>query len=688
MHIKWILFGILGLNLLACGGGKGDPNYSHLQLADEKISPLQKPAQQSTFTTYTKNGMRLRVQGPSDDSRSDFATGAPEPAEADGEQSGGGNSGNFSTTNVLVEGVDEADRVKYDGDYLYIASSPFFDYMEVDSGTSSRPYQSSIRIMRTHPEEALAEEVAHLNLDDQPFSMAALYLVADTDGATQDLAAIGHEQTYSNGIWAWSPYWGNGNDRIHIRLFDVSSPTQAFETWSLELDGALAQSRKVGDILYVVSRYSPTIDGLQLYASSEDQRRANEKLIADASSEQLLPHYRVNGGNARLLVNSDNCYVPENLEQNDGYADLVTISAINLQTRELVSSVCLNTKISGLYTSIENIYLGTSAGDNKEQVTVVHKFRLNQGQIDYRGTGVVPGHIGWRAASYRMDEFNGDLRIVTTEVATDQTEALDDGLTDVAIWRPSELNHRLTVLRDQPGSNRMQTVAVLPNEQRPAEIGKPMEDIFAVRFHGERAYIVTFEQIDPLYVLDLSNSEDPRIAGELEVPGFSTYLHPIDGDYLLGVGKHSVNGWSGALKVELYDVRDVGNPQTLGTQLVGGDGTYSSALDDLRALNFLRTSDDQLRFTLPIDVSENFWWQHSALYLYEINGLAGDVASLDAAGSIVAEAQDGADPNTYWHGNNGHNARSRLHDDAVYFIYGSDVWSAFWHSPDAAEGPL
>lgn len=679
------------LALTGCGGSSNstdDTDYSRLKLAEERIEPLQSPNNEAMFADYVRNGLRLRISALAGYEAPDFAEGAPVPVADSAE--GRSQSGNFSDTNVHVQGVDEADRVKYDGEHLFIAASPRFNYYPSDSGLQLREgYEHGIRILATDPADASASEVGRIELSGSEFSLATLYLVSDSEGRTRDVAGISHKHVYGSGAWQWSPWGRGGNDSVQVRSYDVTHPASPEEAWTVELDGALAESRQIGNILYLVTRYSPVLEGLHLTPTSPAQRRANETLIANTDIEQLLPNYRVNGGSAQPLVTSANCFVPEGIDGNDGYADLVTLVAFDLDSRELVSSVCLNTVVSGIHMSTENLYLGASVGATNERNTGVHKFALNEGQISYRGTGAVPGEIGWNAASFRMDEHDGHLRIVTTTMTFDETLAnTDPDTATLDLWIPPELDHNLTILREQPGSNRLQAVASLPNAERPNEIGKPGEDIFAVRFHGERAYIVTFERIDPLYVLDLSVPEDPRIAGELEVPGFSTYLHPIGDDYLLGIGQDANDmGWPLGVKVELYDVRDLDrDPEVLGTYLIGGQGTSSPALYDLRAINFLRTSDDQLRFTLPIDVSADYRWQHSALYLYEVNGLSDGVASLADAGQLVTESNN-SNQDYFWHGSNGHGARSRLHDDAVYFIYGNEVWSSFWESPESLKGP-
>src|SRR5262249_31210044 len=152
-------------------------------------------------------------------------------------------------------------------------------------------------------------------------------------------------------------------------------------------------------------------------------------------------------------------------------------------------------------------------------------------------TGAVSGVLGWSNPSYFMDELNDNLRIVTT-------------------WNG---NHRLTVLRE--GANRKLTeLARLPSGARPQTIGKPGESVFAVRFVGERAHVVTSRTIDPLVVIDLHDPADPAIAGELVVPGFARYLRSVDssvGQLLLSIGQEAQGGRASGVKVELFDVNDI-----------------------------------------------------------------------------------------------------------------------------------
>src|SRR5690606_23864127 len=195
--------------------------------------------------------------------------------------------------------------------------------------------------------------------------------------------------------------------------------------------------------------------------------------------------------------------------------------------------------------------------------TVIHKFDLTKSGPVYAATGSVTGHLGWSSdPAFRLHEHNGDLRVVTSNP------------------QERELEHKFFLL-EQNGPS-LDVVAELPNRDQPAAIGKPGEDIYAVRFQDDYAYIVTFERTDPLYKLDLSERTAPRIAGELEIPGFSTYLHPLNERYLFSLGHDADDqGMTRGIKAELVDVSGQ-NPRIVDTLLLGGTGTYSEALQNLR----------------------------------------------------------------------------------------------------------
>jgi hypothetical protein len=117
----------------------------------------------------------------------------------------------------------------------------------------------------------------------------------------------------------------------------------------------------------------------------------------------------------------------------------------------------------------------------------------------------------------------------------------------------------------------------------------PGERIYSARFVGDRGYVVTFRQIDPLFTFDLSDPSAPRKMGELKVPGYSTYIHPIDGDRLLTVGVHVPDGQNrrGGMKISVFDVRDLKNPKEAFTHVIEGSAAWSESVHNHKAFTYL-----------------------------------------------------------------------------------------------------
>jgi uncharacterized secreted protein with C-terminal beta-propeller domain len=206
--------------------------------------------------------------------------------------------------------------------------------------------------------------------------------------------------------------------------------------------------------------------------------------------------------------------------------------------------------------------------------TVVHKIAIGQaGELDYVAKGEVPGRL---LNQFSMDESGDRFRLATT----------------VEYYSPYSqgLYSNVYVLDEQ-----MQTVGRL-------EQIEPGESIYAARFIGDRLYLVTFQRIDPLFVIDLS-VDQPRILGELKLPGYSTYLHPYDERHIIGIGKEAKeNGFGGVqatgVKLALFDVSDVSQPRLVDDHIIEGQGTDSEALYDHKAFFF-----DKSRGLLSIPVT-------------------------------------------------------------------------------------
>jgi uncharacterized secreted protein with C-terminal beta-propeller domain len=618
-----------------------------------------------------------------------------------------GGGGSFSETTLQEAGVDESDLIKYNGEHLYVVDMPNPQIYYALAGISlfeDAPEMppASIRILRTDPDQAAVSDVGRIELNNDGASTVNGIYLSEASGQ-EELIAVSQSNPFVYwALFASDYYWQNG--ATTIEAFDVSDVDNVQSSWSLNIDGSLLASRRIDNTLYLVTRYSPVIEGVISYPQTEEEIAANQDIIAATGADELLPHAIVDGGQPKQLLDAEDCYVPnpdyEQLPVPPATGTLVTITSIDLAAPQNMTSTCLNAYTSGFYASRNALYLTANGSD---MTTLIHKFALQDGAAEYRGTGSVPGYIGTRNPSFLMGEHDGDLRVVSSTwndrffplpvLLVDAVEVADTP--DEAEPEEDLGRHRLTVLRESSTETALEAVASLPNTDHPQHIGKPGEDIYSVRYLGDRGYIVTFQVIDPLYVLDLSNPEDPSIAGELEIPGYSTLLQPLGENLLLGVGQ-SVNAelpTVQGVKMEVFNVADINSPVSMGVIEIGKRGSSSPALDDHHALTLLET-EDGFRAAIPVQRNEAttdwggdpsdpwYWygWSDTGLHMFDIDGASG---ALSAAGSMIVEQpsedQNYSDVNLY-------RSRSVFHDEAVYFIHGAQVWSANWGGENL-QGP-
>ncbi len=213
-----------------------------------------------------------------------------------------------------------------------------------------------------------------------------------------------------------------------------------------------------------------------------------------------------------------------------------------------------------------NGWLSSVAGALEEfEVTAIHKFDITTdgSEAVYAGTGKIAGSV---LNQFSMSEFEGHLRIAHTR----------------RDWNTGESDNRVSVLADN-GEGQLEIVGAL-------EDLAPGEDIYSARFMGEKGYVVTFETVDPLFTIDLSEPTNPTLVGELKIPGFSTYIHPMGDDHLLTIGQHTVeNEWGGfwveGIQLTIFDVSDFANPKQA-HKVVLDNSAWSSAVYDSKAFTF------------------------------------------------------------------------------------------------------
>ena len=578
-------------------------------------------------------------------------------------------SGRVSTTNLQEAGVDEADIMKSDGEYLLMLRSCL-------PGTCVVTYELDSA-------NALATELASVELKTT-LAASGMYLVKGRDDGDR-LITLGSNQPDH----IWLDVWSWTASTTQLEFFDASQPAQLESLETLTIDGTLISSRRVGDTLFLVTRHTPFLEGYSPYAYDEKALADNSALLGEATLADLLPMVIDGQEQERSLVAAEKCYLPTASVDRSINPSIVTVTAVPLSDPSGFVSTCFIGQSETLYMTPDSLYLATTQYQyanigferliyQPEHTTAIHKFALTEEGVDYRGSGQVPGHLGWSEdkKSFRMGSNSEFLNVVTSVGTT------WDGTSSTV----------LTVLREAEETNSLEIVSTIEG------IGKPGEQLYAARFLGDRAYLVTFLLTDPLYVLDLSDQENPVIVGELEIEGYSDYLHPVSEDLLLGIGKDAVpdedspdfNGTRGAwyqgVKLSLFDVADPSNPAEVNSIVLGKRGTQSEVLYDHHALAFLPATDSEpARIAIPVDLHDTvpnyegfdpdspnafYDYTHTGLYSFEI-----DESEISQVGLIYG-TEPGSSGTTLYFPDYGD--RSVLVDDAVFYLHHGEVLSSFW----------
>jgi len=629
----WALLPVVcaALVLPGCGSGSAEP-----EPADSGRQQALAVSQPGDLVHYMQERLRGRQGQREANAGADFSTAPPGPVASPGVGAAAGTA--RSGTTVQEAGVDEADLLQSAGNTLYTLQPP-----------SQSPGQTLQLQVHQRAADGSVAPVHSLALV-QPGSSGV-----STDG--MHLNADGSALTVISQTWgAWSPVqcvtapclpapgdtWSVGS--VGVQRVDTTNPSTAVAGARIDIEGVLVDSRRIGDTLVLVTTHlpRPAADALPATASAAQREAA----IAALKASDVLPTYRYNGGNPQPLLSETDCYVQA---ANKSMAlDITVITVVDLKSAELArTSRCFAGGTQALYMSSDNLYLATTRFGflpfwraalifAEDTQTDVHKFALGGGTVQYRGSASVKGHLGWdtQKNSYRFSEHHGDLRVLTYTAAFGWA-TLDDATT-VA---PSPA--LLTVLREDTATQSLQAVATLPNANRPALLGKPGEQVFGVRFAGDRGYVVTFRRTDPLYVLDLATATDPRIAGSLEMAGYSDYLYPLANGLLLGVGHDAdAQGRLTGLKLSLMDVADATQPKALASATLGHAGSISALDYSRHGLNML-VKDGVARGALPVNLAPAVdptagVWQ-SGLQRFEVDTAARTLRTVGLAGAAASD---------------------------------------------------
>jgi hypothetical protein len=601
-----------------------------------------------------------------------------------GDAVGGTDTVSFTTTYTLEANVDEYDVVKYNGSQLFIAPSRgmdccvvfeddvAFDILEegdsdglgaegetgdatdVEGDALEMPVRG-IRVLTTDAVNGLAQETHRIPLaEDQ--SVEGLYLVDSNLIALTSTAWWGRHGDQFARPEGWL------NQSVGLESFDLDEDFSARH--SIRVEGALVNSRRTDAGIFLVTRHTPAIDGLTYYPASQDEIDQNQNLLEALEPADFLPVIE-RDGEVLTPVTYDQCYAinPEDdaAPEARGNPILTLVLQIDPDSAEVIDAMCLLESIDGVYLTTTSLYFTAGLYEIGESETLIHQFQLEDG-LPYVGSSRLLGGLFLGGnGDYRLNANGRTLRTVLTRWMDDVDDRID---------------HTLYVLEPASDKPALSILGQLPNDQRPDELGKPNEDLYGVRFIGDRGYLVTFERTDPLYVIDLTDASDPKIAGALEIPGFSNFLHPVSESVLMGIGQIDQ-----LAKIEFFDVADLTAPKSLGA--IALDDTmaysYSPAEWNRKAFTYWRRTDDQHRMAIPVEGYLNDSWQWvSRLYLFEINNPA-DPATLTLTTPGYLSVPKAVEA-PFWGGEQ----RSILHEDAVFWVIGQEVITSLWGNPSQA----
>ncbi|WP_010176041.1 beta-propeller domain-containing protein [Bacillus coahuilensis] len=438
------------------------------------------------------------------------------------------------------------------------------DHVKTDGNYLYRVQENQVVIFDIRDRENL--RIVSEIQEDPNFQPGELYLNGD------QLIVTGYKWDEENTVKARDEiyHYFPWHSYSSIKIYDIKDRNKPTLLRDIALEGHQLSSRKVDSTLYIVSSYYP-----DLYYYEENMNVELRPLFSDSKI-----------GSEPQPVQFDSIrYVPESQQPN--FITIMAIDLINMDT-----PVATHSYLGGgeqLYMSKENLYVAVSNYQNIREPSSwstidseIYKFHIDGTDVTYTSMTHVDGTI---LNQFSMDEYKGNFRVVTTTgFAWDETS-------------PSANHLYIFDQNLQP----LSSIEDLAKGER----------IYSARFMGDKAYMVTFRETDPLFVMDTSDPMNPKVLGELKIPGFSNYLHPYDENHLIGFGYdttlETIEGSKepivrqGGMKISLFDITDFSNPIEKDTLVIGGRGTYSELQYNHKALMHHPSHD---LFAFPISIYE------------------------------------------------------------------------------------
>jgi hypothetical protein len=467
-----------------------------------------------------------------------FDSALPMPANARGAMSQSKLSTSRATssetgTNVQEVGVDEPDSVKTDGEVLVRLRGALLTTYDVTG------------------EEV--ERLGELDLGD--LEDAEILLAGDT------VVAVGNDGSRPS-AQRFRSFYDLTVPQTRVVTVDVTDPGAPTLERTVDYDAASVTARQHGDaVRLVLSAGLPELDFVQpgrRGAGRQTALETNRRLVEETTVADWLPSVSVDGGEPEQLLECDRVAVP----RADVGLGTMAVVGFDVGSPARTDAFGLAGDASLAYESPDHLYLATQGagfgvGGGSGGTTHVYDFALDGTEATYVGAGEVEGTIRDRWA---MDEHDGVLRLAVSP-------SIETG------------NFNSVVTMERRGD-------ALVEVGRVDRLGVG-EDIKAVRWFAGLAIVVTFRQIDPLYAIDLTDAADPTLVGELKIPGFSSYLHPLGSMRMVGLGEGPQEGgrrWGA--QAGLFDVTDLTDPRRLDVLGYGG-GSRALAGEDPRQLTWL-----------------------------------------------------------------------------------------------------
>ena len=533
----------------------------------------------------------------------------------------------YSSTNIQVKDVDEPDYIKNDGRYIYMVT------------------EDILTIIDAYPADT-AKIILKINIDITGDWFEDIFLNGDTlivfyEGYRYEQEILEY-QHIPTGI-----YEGSATRVLTIDVTDREKPT-IIDNYLI--DGILMDSRMIGDHIYFVTnieldynnpKFPITTNDSDIIGTSDSFYFNDIGILSqftiisaiDLTNNKINSQSFLLGDTSSFYMSKNNLYLtyqqnnkPVEKTNDEKFFDVILpILSDRLQTqiRAIINDTSLDKdeRWSKIASTIQNSYNKMSTDDRdklleeimtamytfeKESTqdltsTIIHKIGIDGSYINYISKGHIPGRL---LNQFSMDEYQDRFRVATT-------------------------TERININGHSSQANAVYVMDEQLNIVGELEQIAPDEDIYSARFMGDRLYLVTFLEIDPFFVIDLTR-DTPKILGELKIPGFSNYLHPFDKDHIIGIGRETTLDEFGTselgVKIALFDVSDVNNPRVLDQVIIGDSDTYSEAEENHKAFFFDKSSKI---LSIPIEsyVEEIFpdketdaYWTGFFVYKLDKNG--------------------------------------------------------------------